>query len=262
MNDTPTLEFRGVSKAFAAGNTAKTAVSDLNLTVERGRFVCLIGPSGCGKSTLLNMAAGLMEPSTGQVLYDGEPVTRINERTGYITQRDNLLPWRTLRRNLTLPLEIQGVPGRQARQRADEVMAAVGLDGYGDHYLWQLSGGMRKRATFARTYIYEPETLLMDEPFGALDAQRRLQLQTQVLDLWERDKKTVLFVTHDLEEAISLGDTVVVFGTNPGRIIWKEDIHFPRPRNLVDIRVDPEFHTVWKRLYSYLEDPTAARSTK
>jgi sulfonate transport system ATP-binding protein len=250
------LSFQNVSKAFVRRGSTEPfiAVRDVNLDIEAGRFVCLIGPSGSGKSTLLNMTSGLFQPSRGRVFYNGAEITRVNTDVGYITQADNLLSWRTLEDNVGVALEIQGVPRRARRARIAEVLEKVGLVGFEKSYPAQLSGGMRKRATLARTLIYSPETLLMDEPFGALDAMLKSQLQAELLRLWETDRKTVLFVTHDLDEAILLADEIVVFGTNPGRIVHREEVTFQRPRDLVAIRNTPEFAQVWQRLWSIIED--------
>jgi NitT/TauT family transport system ATP-binding protein len=245
-----------VSKVFVdpAKSSHFVAVRDINLEIPRGRFVSVVGPSGCGKSTLLNMTAGLFAPTVGQVLYNGKKVgTTVNTEVGYITQADNLLPWRTLRGNVLLALEIRGVPRKEREERARDAIARVGLTGFEDRFPSQLSGGMRKRAGLARTLVYEPETLLMDEPFGALDAMMRATMQADLLHLWERDQRTVIFVTHDLEEAILLADQVVVFGTKPGRIIHTEDVAFERPRDLHEIRRTPEFTAVWERLWRLIE---------
>jgi len=250
------LRFEGVSKVFATAEGSKPflAVHDVNLDVAAGRFVCLIGPSGSGKSTLLNMTAGLFNPTRGTVYHDGRPVREVNTRVGYITQQDNLLPWRTLEDNVAIALEIRGYSRAQRKQLVAETIEMVGLAGFEKHYPSQLSGGMRKRATLARTLIYSPDTLLLDEPFGALDAMLKNALQTELLRLWERDRKTVLFVTHDLDEAILLADEIVVFGTNPGRIIHIETVNFERPRSLTDIRRTPEFTEVWERLWALIEN--------
>jgi len=249
------LTFQNVSKAFVRRGSTEPfiAVRDVNLEIESGRFICLIGPSGSGKSTLLNMTAGLFHPSRGKVFYDGAEITGVNTRVGYITQADNLLAWRTLEENVGVALEIQGVGKSERRDRIAKVLDQVGLTGFEKSYPSQLSGGMRKRATLARTLIYSPETLLMDEPFGALDAMLKSQLQAELLRLWEADRKTVLFVTHDLDEAILLADEIVVFGTNPGRIVHRETVTFERPRDLVEIRNTPEFAQVWQRLWNIIE---------
>lgn len=250
------ISFRDVSKAFLSRSNSEpfVAVQDVNLEIEEGKFICLIGPSGSGKSTLLNMVAGLFQPSSGAVYYRGEPVTSVNSNVGYITQQDNLLEWRTLEQNVAVALEIQGVPKAEKAERVQEIIDLVGLRGFEKNFPSQLSGGMRKRATLARTLIYAPQTMLMDEPFGALDAMLKNTMQTELLRLWDRDRKTVLFVTHDLDEAILLADTIVVFGTNPGRIVHVEDVQFERPRDLVSIRQSTEFGKVWRRLWDIIEE--------
>ena len=265
MNDTMAdgphhLEYRNVQRMFADGARDFVAVQDINLTIKRGEFVCIIGPSGCGKSTLLNMAAGLLHPSEGTVLYQGKEIRALNTQVGYVTQRDTLLPWRTAERNVALALELQGVPAAERKRRVDDVLRQVHLDGKGNRYPSQLSGGMMKRAALAQILVYEPTTLLMDEPFGALDAQLRMSLQRDLLEICEKTEKTVLFVTHDLEEAILLGDRVVVFGTNPGRIIHVEDIHLPRPRDLVSLRSNPEFGATWEKLWGLLAPQIGAHT--
>lgn len=249
------ISFSNVSKAFLSRSNSEpfVAVQGVDLEIDEGKFICLIGPSGSGKSTLLNMVAGLFQPSSGTVYYRGVPVTKVNTKVGYITQQDNLLDWRTLEDNVAVALEIQGVPKKERQARVQAMIDLVGLRGFEKNFPSQLSGGMRKRATLARTLIYAPETILMDEPFGALDAMLKNTMQTELLDLWERDRKTVLFVTHDLDEAILLADTIVVFGTNPGRIVHVEDVSFERPRDLVSIRQSPEFGEVWRRLWDIIE---------
>jgi NitT/TauT family transport system ATP-binding protein len=200
------------------------------------------------------MAAGLLAPSVGQVTYEGKPVRGVNTDVGYVTQKDSLLPWRTVEGNVALPLELHKVNRSERRQKVTEMLRRVGLEKFEKHYPSQLSGGMRKRAMLAQTWIYEPHTLLMDEPFGALDALLRTNLQTDLLAMWERDEKTIIFVTHDLEEAILLADRVVVFGPAPGRIIHVEEIKLERPRDLMHVRTTPEFVDVWKRLWRLLEE--------
>ncbi|MDQ6525232.1 ABC transporter ATP-binding protein [Nocardioides sp. LHD-245] len=248
------ISFRAISKVFVTPDADQfTAIHGIDLEVEAGSFVCIVGPSGCGKSTLLNMTAGLLQPSSGEVLYRGAPIKGANTDVGYMTQKDNLLPWRTVRKNVLLALEIsKTVPVRQRKERVDAVLADVGLGRFADRYPAELSGGMRKRVSLARSLVYSPRTLLMDEPFGALDAQLRLVLQEQLLELWERERKTMLFVTHDIEEAILLADRVVVFGTNPGRIVHVEEITLERPRSLLELRQLPEFNQIWSRLWSLI----------
>lgn len=246
--------FKDVSQFFLGPDDEPfLAVDGIQLRVPAGRFITIIGPSGCGKSTLLNMAAGLLRPTRGTVLHRGDPINGVNTTVGYLTQQDHLLPWRSVEKNVGLALEIQGVDGNERKRRVEEMLAVVGLEGFGKSYPAQLSGGMRKRAALARLLIYEPETLLMDEPFGALDAQLRLVLQAELLRLWESQKKTVLFVTHDLEEAILMADEIVVFGTKPGRIVHTETVDLPRPRDLAALRSDQRFTAIWKRLWSLIE---------
>lgn len=247
------LNYSDVGRTFTGPSGSFVAVTDINLEIERGEFVCVIGPSGCGKSTLLNMAAGLLTPTVGEVAYRGEVVRAVNTDVGYVTQKDSLLPWRTVEGNVELPLELHKVRRSERRKKVAEMLDRVGLSQFAGHYPSQLSGGMRKRAMLAQTWIYEPHTLLMDEPFGALDAQLRTNLQADLLSMWEREGQTVVFVTHDLEEAILLADRVVVFGPAPGQIIHVEDIDFERPRDLMELRTTPEFIDIWKRLWGLLE---------
>lgn len=258
----PEIEFDGVAKTFLTPKGAAfTAVEEVGLRIDAGRFVAVVGPSGCGKSTVLNMIAGLMQPTRGAVRYRGEPVDGVNGDTGYMTQRDTLLPWRTVAANVAVPLEIAGVPRRQRRDRIEEMLDLVGLGGFGDRYPAQLSGGMRKRAILARSLIYGPSTLLMDEPFAALDAQLRVQMQQELLGIWERDRKTVVFVTHDVDEALLLGDEVVVFSGSPGRIIHRQEVDIPRPRVAADLRTDPAFNALWHDISARLE-PTDTTSRR
>lgn len=255
------IQFDGVRKDFGEWKSVFTAVQDISLAVRTGEFVTIIGPSGCGKSTLLNMAAGLMRPSAGSVTYKGKVLSRINTDVGYVTQRDSTLPWRTVWKNVSLPLELQGVRRAERNERTRQAIAMVGLSGFEDRYPSQLSGGMRKRVGLAQTFVYKPSTLLMDEPFASLDAQLRMELQQELLDLWvSNERTTVMFVTHDLEEAILLGDRVVVFGTKPGRIIHIEEIQFERPRRLTELRADSAFGVVWNRLWGLLEAEVESNS--
>lgn len=246
------LQYKDVCRLFTDGERDFVAVDGIDLSVEAGEFICIIGPSGCGKSTLLNMAAGLISPSAGTVHYNGALIRDLNTRVGYVTQRDLLLPWRTTEQNIELPLQLQGVPATERKRLVQQALQQMRLDGKGARYPSQLSGGMMKRAALAQILVYDPETLLMDEPFGSLDAQLRMALQRDLLDICERTSKTVLFVTHDLEEAILLGDRVVVFGTNPGRIIHVETIDLPRPRDLVALRTTPAFAATWEKLWGLL----------
>jgi NitT/TauT family transport system ATP-binding protein len=247
------IRFDGVSKSFVAKDRVTDAITGVDLAVGEGEFLSVIGPSGCGKSTLLNMTAGLMSPTEGTVSYRGELVARVNTRVGYVTQRDDLLPWRTVMANVTLPLEVQGYARSERRARAQETIDQVGLTGFEEHYPAQLSGGMRKRVNLARTLVYGPETLLLDEPFAALDAQLRLLLQQDLLKLLEQTRKTVILVTHDLSEAVMLADRVVVLGTKPGRILAVEPVPLPRPRDLEKERFSAQAGKIQQRLWEYLQ---------
>ena len=229
-------------------------MQDVTLTIEPGEFVAFVGPSGCGKSTLLNMVAGLLQPTRGTVRYGGTPVTAVNTRVGYMTQMDNLMPWRTVAGNIALPLEIRGVPAAQQKPRVQDFIRLVGLEGFEQHYPAELSGGMRKRVALAQMLVYDPETLLMDEPFGALDAQLKLVLHEYLLNLWSRTNKTILFVTHDLAEAITLADRVIVFSGRPGRIKHIQPIGLPRPRDVYQVRFSEEFRRLHEVLWDKLKD--------
>ena len=242
-----------VSKRFVRKGRALWALEEVSLEIGRGEFVALVGPSGCGKSTLLNLIAGFMEPTQGTVRYGGRPVAGVNRRVGYLTQTDSLLPWRTAEANVALPLEIQGVPERARRERARALMQMVGLGSFEHHFPGELSGGMRKRCALAQTLAYDPETLLMDEPFGALDAQLKLILQAELLALWSRTGKTIVFVTHDLVEAITLAQRVFVFTGRPGRIKEVTEVPIDYPRDVFRVRFTPRFGEVYERLWAALQ---------
>jgi len=246
------ISFRDVSKSFTVKGVTKQASHSINVDIQQGQVVTIIGPSGCGKSTLLNMVAGLFSPTTGEVVYRGEPVSGINGRTGYMTQSDHLLPWRDVASNIATPLEIQGVPKAQRQARIAELMALVGLTGNEKAYPSQLSGGMRKRAALARLLAYDPETLLMDEPFAALDAQLRLRMQTELFKLSRQLKKTVLFVTHDLDEAVALGDRCLIFSGRPGTIVRDVPIPLGDDRNILQLRKDPRYHELCGDLWEFI----------
>ncbi|SCD43137.1 NitT/TauT family transport system ATP-binding protein [Streptomyces sp. BpilaLS-43] len=259
----PEFSFRGVTRTFPSGDTGEfTALEAVDLDVESGSLVCFIGPSGCGKTTLLNMSAGLLPPSAGTVSFRGTPLSGVNTGVGFMTQHDNLLPWRTVEKNVGIALEIEKVPRAERRRRVAEVLDLVGLAGFADRYPSQLSGGMQKRASLARGLVYDPSTLLMDEPFGALDAQLRLGMQNELLRIWERDRKTIIFVTHDLDEAILLADRIVVFGTRPGRVIHVEDVPLERPRDLTALRLSSEYGEIWERLWRLLDDSKDGEETQ
>lgn len=248
------IRFRNVAKTFQSGNGPILAIRDINLVVASGEIVTLVGPSGCGKSTLLNIIAGLMPPSGGDVQYGGKPVTGIHSDVGYMTQNDHLLPWRTIGSNIAVPLEIRGFEAKEIRRRVAELIETVGLVGFADSYPTQVSGGMRKRTALARMLAYDPHTLLMDEPFGALDAQLRTRLQAVLLSLCRRLGKTVLFVTHDLDEAISLADRCVVFSKRPGTIVREIAVDLPRERDLATMRFDDRFLALTKQLWTLFSE--------
>jgi NitT/TauT family transport system ATP-binding protein len=233
--------------------SAYAAVADASLCVEEGEFVSLVGPTGCGKSTLLNVAAGLLAPTEGSVEVFGRRLAGLNDRAGYLFQSDTLLPWRTARENIMLGLELRGLSRPDAASQADAWLSRVGLAGHAAKYPHELSGGMRKRVALAQTLILDPKILLMDEPFSALDVQTRSLMENELLSLWSQDRKSVLFVTHDIEEAISLSDRVVVLSAGPAsRPIGQFRIDLPRPRDVSEIRLTPHFlelhSTIWQVL--------------
>jgi NitT/TauT family transport system ATP-binding protein len=256
------IEARGLHKVFVArgsgGQKAFLALRDINLRIARGRFVSFIGPSGCGKSTLLNMIAGLIRPTDGELRYKGGAISGVNTDAGYITQDDNLLPWRTLVENVELALEFRGVPAATRRERAARYVQMVGLAGFEHHYPHELSGGMRKRTALIRTLIYDPDVVLMDEPFGPLDAQTRVILQDELLKLWDGSGKTVVFVTHDLVEAIALSDEIVLFSHAPGTIKQVYQVPLARPRDVFRIHAAPTFPAFYERLWRDLKEEIAA----
>ena len=249
---TELLQLDGVGMRFHARGTEVTALEATSLAIDQGEFVTLVGPSGCGKSTLLNLISGLMPASEGRVLLGGEPITGVDRRVGYITQQDNLFPWRTLRDNVAFPLELAGVAQSERRERADHWLARAGLHGFGNAYPHELSGGMRQRGNIIRTLIYEPPVILMDEPFGPLDAQTRIVLQDLLLSIWERNRSTILFVTHDLAEAIALADRVLLMSARPGRIVRDERVTIPRPRDVFQIHDDQAFRALYNDIWQEL----------
>jgi len=256
---TPKIDFRRAAKTFAVRGQHVEALAPIDLAVRAGEFVALVGPSGCGKSTALNLIAGLLRPSEGQVLYDGAPVDGLNRRVGYMTQKDTLLPWRTAAANIGVALELacRATPRREIVERVAQIIDLVGLRGFENHYPGELSGGMRKRVALARTLIYEPECLLMDEPFGALDAQLKLLMQDQLQQLTRQRRMTVVFVTHDLGEAIALADRVLVFSARPGRIRAVRDVALPRPRDVFKMRFTDAFGRLHEALWNELKDEVA-----
>ncbi len=257
----PVIVLQDVYKLFPAPDQGRdeafVALAGVDLQVARGEFLTLVGPSGCGKSTVLNLVAGLAPVTRGTVRCDGRPVTGLNRAVGYITQDDNLLPWRTLAANVELALEFRRVPPAERRRRCAALLAQVGLEGFEGHYPHQLSGGMRKRAAIVRTLAYDPAIILMDEPFGPLDAQTRLILQDQLLRLWEGSGRTIIFVTHDIVEAIALSDRVAILSASPGRLKAVHPIPLPRPRDVFHIHTQGPFAALYEKIWSDLRDELA-----
>jgi NitT/TauT family transport system ATP-binding protein len=238
-----------------AGGRVYTAVERARLSVEHGEFVAIVGPTGCGKSTLLNVAAGLLRPASGTVKIFDQPLTGLNRNAGYLFQADALFPWKTAIDNVAIGLEIMGAPRRHALERAQGWLASVGLGAFGNRYPHMLSGGQRKRVGLAQVLIRDPRILLMDEPFGPLDAQTRQIMGSLLLELWNADRKAVLFVTHDLEEAIALADRVVIMSAGPSaRIIGDWRVNLPRPRDIFEVRLDKEFHALHREIWNVLRD--------
>jgi len=242
-----------VTKNFVRNREEIIALDNFSLSIAKGEFVAFVGPSGCGKSTLLNMIAGILPVEIGRINHDGRPVKGINTAVGYMTQVDSLLPWRTAETNVTLPLSLKGYSAEKERERCAELLQMTNLEGFEGHFPAELSGGMRKRVALAQVLSYRPDTLLMDEPFGALDAQLKLVMQDELMKIWERERQTVVFVTHDLAEAITLADRVIVFSGRPGRLKLEEHITIPRPRDVFKVRFTKEFQDIYERLWASLE---------
>jgi NitT/TauT family transport system ATP-binding protein len=250
----PAVIVGGLSQCFVSPDGGSMEVlRDVSVTVREKEFFTVVGPSGCGKSTLLNIASGLLRPTAGTVRCLKGDRSLAQTEIGYITQDSNLFPWFTVLQNVMMPLEIRKVAKRERRDRAREWLATVGLGEFEDHYPSQLSGGMQKRCSIARTMVYEPEMLLMDEPFGALDAITKTTLQKTILDLWQRRQTSVIFITHDLTEAIALSDRVAVMTGRPGRIQATFDVPLERPRDVYNIVDRPEFKALRRELWRLLE---------
>jgi NitT/TauT family transport system ATP-binding protein len=260
MTDRPLLEVRNLAKRFPARSGREPPpwiIRDLTFSVADGEFLTIIGPSGAGKSTLLNMIAQVDVATTGDILFKGDKIVTtdpksmrpgLDRRVGYVTQDDNLLPWRTTIDNVLFPLEVQSRLDDKARAHAQMLIEAVGLKGYERYYPHELSGGMRKRAGLIRTLVYDPPIILMDEPFGAVDAQTRAQLQEDLLRLWSLGRKTIVFVTHDIGEAILLGDRTLVLTRQPSRIGAEHMIELPRPRSVKNFLTMPGFAELYERI--------------
>jgi NitT/TauT family transport system ATP-binding protein len=231
------------------------ALDALSLSIGAGEFVTVVGPTGCGKSTILNLAAGLLTPTAGEVRIFGEPQRGISSRMGYLFQADSLLPWCNARENVALGLRYRGVAREEASARAEEWLGRVGLAGRGDVYPHQLSGGMKKRVSLAQTLILDPEIILMDEPFSALDVQTRLLMENELLEIWAANRKSVMFITHDLDEAILLADRVVVLSAGPStRAIGEFKVDLPRPRDVAELRDDSRFSELHRQIWHAMKD--------
>ena len=256
------LSFEQVTCTFISNDDPKqryTAVKDVTLSVAPGEFVSVVGPTGCGKSTLLNVGAGLLAPSSGTVRVFGQTLDSrtqgVNKRAGYMFQAEALMPWRSALANVTAGLQFRGVAANDATSRGTEWLARVGLAGFEDRFPHQLSGGMRKRVALAQVLVLDPDIILMDEPFSALDVQTRQLMENEVLDLWQAKRKAVLFITHDLDEAIAMSDRVIVLSAGPAtRPIAEFAIDLARPRDVAEIRSDPRFVEIHKRIWAAMKD--------
>ena len=244
------IAVEGLDKRFRTPGGDLLAVDNVSFEVRQGEFVALLGPSGCGKSTILNMVAGLLDKSGGRIRIDADEVRHgtVNRKVGYVFQRDTVFPWRTVEANIGYGLEIAGVRRDERAARVARAIEVSGLDGFGKSFPRMLSGGMRQRVALMRTLIMEPEILLMDEPFGALDTHTKLEMHKTLLEIWERERQTVLFVTHDLGEALTLASRIILLSARPGRLKDDFEVPFPRPRDAVSLRETPEFG----RLYSHV----------
>jgi NitT/TauT family transport system ATP-binding protein len=250
------LEVRDLTKSFSRGKRKVTALDGVSLTARRGEFLTVIGPSGCGKSTLLHIIGGFEKATSGDVVVEGRQVESAGRDRGMVFQKATLFPWWTIERNVAWPLDVGGQGRREARERARELLELVGLSGFADAYPGELSGGMQQRAALARTLAMEPQLLLMDEPFGALDAQTRELMQEELNRIWQASGTTVVFITHDIYEAVFLGDRVVVMSGRPGRILADVAIDLPRPRD-GEVKGSKEFGDYHGHLWSLLRDEAA-----
>jgi NitT/TauT family transport system ATP-binding protein len=247
------LSLNNLTKRFFSRDRVIEAIKDISIDIERGEFITMVGPSGCGKSTILNIVSGLMRPTQGAVEVEGVPVQGVTRDVGYVTQQHNLMPWRTLLDNVAFPLEIAGVPKSERYDHASRLLKMVGLTGFEKSYPHELSGGMRQRGNIVRTLIYSPKVMLMDEPFGPLDAQTRVILQDQLLEIWSHTGVTVIFITHDLQEAIGLGDRVVLLSARPGTIVRIDKVPLARPRDIFRMHDSGEFRDLYDSIWAELE---------
>ena len=251
------VKIDNVRRVFNTRNGEMIALNGVRLDIMENEFICVVGPSGCGKSTLLNIIAGLLEPTSGKVYCDGKEVTGTGTERGVVFQQYALFPWMTVKKNVMFGLNLKGIKGKEAEDIAMKYIKMVQLEDFVDHYPKELSGGMKQRVAIARAYAVNPSILLMDEPFGALDAQTRTQLQTELLETWEKERKTCFFITHDVDEAIILAQKVIIMSARPGRIKEIVDINIPYPRTQ-ETKMTPEFlelkNHIWSQVYQeYLE---------
>jgi ABC-type nitrate/sulfonate/bicarbonate transport system ATPase subunit len=249
----PMIRFADVQLVFAGRERDVLALDGVSFDVPPQKITTVVGPSGCGKTTLLRLAAGLIRASSGTIFYDGAAVDGLNTRVGYVTQDNNLFPWLTAVGNVEFPLAIRGIGVRERREKALHWLHMVGLEGFENHYPSQLSGGMQKRVSIVRTLVYEPSVVLLDEPFGALDAQTRMGLHHELLQLWREKKCTMLFITHDLVEAITLSDQIVVMTRRPGRVKEVCEVPLSRPRNVFEIYLQPGFDAAYAALWKHFK---------
>ena len=255
------IVIRRLAKTFREGGREVAAVQDVDVEVRHQEFVAIVGPSGCGKSTILNMIGGLVTPSAGTVTIDGAPVAgRVPPNVGYVFQKDTVFPWRTVVRNIATGLEYRGVAREEQERRVRDAVTLAGLNGFEDAFPATLSGGMRQRVALMRTLVVEPDILLMDEPFGALDTHTKLTLHAELLALWEARHQTVVFVTHDLSEAITLADRVIVMTRRPGRVKLIHEVTLPRPRDVIALRETDAYAHEYSRLWHVLGEELAERA--
>lgn len=253
------LQINQLTVRYTTRETSTTALEGVDLTVGEGEFVSVVGPSGCGKSTLLKVASGLLKPAAGEARLDGQVIDGVTGEVGMVFQNDALLPWKTVFDNVRLPLAIKGLSRSEQATEVRRLLTMVGLSEFEDFYPKQLSGGMKKRVALARTFAYDPDLYLMDEPFGPLDAQTRVKIGEEFLKIWEQVGKSVLFITHDIEEAIALSDRVVVMSSRPGRIKAEFTVDFERPRPFYEIRFDTRFKELQREIWNCMAEDEQGR---
>jgi NitT/TauT family transport system ATP-binding protein len=265
LETAPKIEIRGIGRSFTKkapdGRKKETffALKDLNIKVRKGEFFSIVGPSGCGKSTLLDLLTGLARPDEGELLIDGKPITGPKLDCGIVLQGYALFPWRTARKNIEFGLQMKGIPRKQRREISDRYIKLVELEGFENHYPSELSGGMQQRVAIARVLAYDPEVLLMDEPFAAVDAQTRETMQDELLSIWAKTGKTIVFVTHSIEEAVGLSDRIAVLSRSPGTVREVVDVRLPRPRAIGDVRNTPDFRMISSHIWELLQNKQDTR---